>query len=254
MSIKDLIQVVEKLRGPNGCPWDKAQTAETLTRYILEEAFELVEAIDLKDPVKIKEELGDYLFQVVLQSQIFSEQGNFNFQDVAGDSARKMTRRHPHVFGDSKLQTPEQVVESWQELKKKENPKRTILDEKFNMPALLAALKIGERSIKWKFDWDTKEQVFAKVEEEIKEIFEVLDDPVKLEDEFGDFLFAASQWARHLKIDPEAALRKANLKFQTRFKKMIEDSGLTQDQFAALPLDEKEDLWQKTKRLLKSKS
>lgn len=260
MSIKELVDVVAQLRGPQGCPWDKAQTPESLTRYILEEAFELVEAIDSKDPQKIKEELGDYLFQVVLQAQIASESGKFDLQDVIAAVSKKMVHRHPHVFGNEHLTTPEQVSAKWDELKKSE---KALLSEKasdkimdeFRMPALLASLKIGERSEKWKFDWDNREQVYAKVEEEIAEVFEVIqkkESHERLEDEFGDFLFASVQWARHLNLDPEQALRKANSKFQKRFGTMIQDSGLSQSEFYALPLREKERLWQEAKKKLKA--
>lgn len=264
MSIKELSDVVARLRGPDGCPWDKAQTPESLTRYILEEAFELVEAIDSGDPAKIKEELGDYLFQVVLQAQIASESGKFDLQEVISAVSAKMIRRHPHVFGGDKLSTADQVMKKWDEIKKAEKnskdggPANKISDkimDEFKMPALLASLKIGERSEKWKFDWDTRDQVYAKVEEEIAEIFEVLDeggDPARLEDEFGDFLFASAQWARHLKIDPEQALRRANLKFQKRFSTMIRTAGLSQSEFYALPLAEKERLWQEAKKKLKA--
>lgn len=270
MSIKELVDVVAKLRGPDGCPWDKAQTPSSLTRYILEEAFELVEAIDSGVSSDVREELGDYLFQVVLQAQIFSERGEFDFEEVVSAVTTKMIRRHPHVFSaeggaaesGSRLGSPEQVVAKWEEIKKAEKKPGTHdkIMEPFRMPALLAALKIGERSVKWKFDWDTREQVFAKVEEEIAEIYEVLDErtdsaedsrKAELEEEFGDFLFASAQWARHLDIDPEQALRRANQKFQKRFATMIGESGLDQASFAALSLDEKEELWDRAKKKLR---
>jgi tetrapyrrole methylase family protein/MazG family protein len=264
MSIKELLDVVAKLRSPEGCPWDKEQTPASLTRYILEEAFEAVEAIDSGDSKKIKEELGDCLFQVVLQAQIASETGKFNFEDIVQNLTQKMIRRHPHVFAGENWGTAAEVKERWEEQKKKEKAaagsSTEKITEELKMPSLLAALKIGERSENWKFDWENQDQVFAKVKEEIDEVFEVLEGPQgattqeRLEDEFGDFLFASAQWARHLGVEPEMALRKANAKFQKRFSLMIKDCGLNQHEFYELPLEKKEELWSAVKKKLKTQS
>lgn len=248
-----LVEVVAKLRGPNGCPWDKEQTQSSLTRYAIEEAFELAEAIDSQDQKSIRDELGDFLFQVILQAQVAQDEGHFNLEQVMKNLSEKMIRRHPHVFSDVKVADSNEVVRNWDEIKKAEKKNKPGGGDPENMPALLRSLKIGVRSEKWKFDWDTQEQVSDKVREELGEVCDAIasgkqDD---IEEELGDLLFAVSQWARHLKIDPEMALRKANRKYEIRFHKMVTDAGMTIDQFRDLPLSKKEEMWQKTKRLLK---
>lgn len=260
-----LVDIVARLRGPDGCPWDKEQTQKSLTKYILEEAFELAEAIDSGDQKHILDELGDYLFQVVLQAQVAKDEQLFELKDILKNLSDKMIRRHPHVFGDVKAETSDEVLANWAKIKAAEaaannvtgqatspQPVRLTKDLR-GFPALLTAWKIGKRSEQWKFDWDTPAQVEAKVTEEFAEVKEAIaaSDPKAQLDEMGDLLFAVAQWARHLGIDPEAALRQGNLKFEKRFSVMIEHSKLTQDQFRALPLDEKEALWQEAKKFVK---
>lgn len=256
-----LFEIVKTLRGPQGCPWDKEQTQVSLTRYILEEAFELVEAIDSQNQIHIKEELGDFLFQVILQAQVAADQGSFALKDVLEVLNEKMIRRHPHVFAGAEHQvdSAQEVVAKWQKIKAAEKPGEQnqipdrLVKELRGYPALLTAYKIGLRSGDWKFDWDTAAQVKGKVEEELAEVEEAIasGDPAAQEDEIGDLLFAVSQWARHLKIDPEAALRKANLKFERRFHTMLKLAGLTQETFRDLPLTAKEDFWAQAKRAVK---
>jgi len=264
-----LVEIVARLRGPDGCPWDKEQTQASLTRYILEEAFELVEAIDSQDQQHIQEELGDFLFQVILQAQVAEDATHFKLVDVLRTLSDKMIRRHPHVFAgsDQKLSSSTEVLNQWAKIKAEEakaksgpspesaTPLRLSKDLR-GFPALLTSLKIGQRSEEWKFDWDTASQVEAKVTEELAEVQEAiaLADPVAQEEEIGDLLFATAQWARHLKIDPETALRKANLKFEKRFHSMLEIAGKTQEEFRNLPLDEKEEFWGKAKKLAKTRN
>lgn len=260
-----LVQIVADLRGPHGCPWDKEQTQKSLTRYILEEAYELVEAIDSEDQKHIQEELGDFLFQVILQAQVARDEGLFELTAVLKTLSDKMVRRHPHVFGDApqKPTTSAQVLQNWNKIKQAESVNKAVSGSDSRLakdlrgfPALLTSLKIGQRSEEWKFDWDTPQQVEAKVIEELDEVREAIaqQSPVEQEEEIGDLLFAVSQWARHLKIDPETALRKANLKFEKRFHAMLEHSGLDQKNFRDLPLVKKEELWGKAKKFVKKQS
>lgn len=262
-----LVDVVATLRGPAGCPWDKEQTQQSLTKYILEEAFELAEAIDSGDQKHIQEELGDYLFQVILQAQVAQDEKHFALIDILKALSDKMVRRHPHVFGDrsQKLQSSAEVLVNWAKIKDEEQkspargapgpqkPFRLAKDLR-GFPALLTAHKIGQRSEDWKFDWETPEQVQAKVTEEFEEVREAIlhEDPKAQLDEMGDLLFAVAQWARHLGIDPEAALRQGNQKFEKRFSAMIENSHLSQASFRQLPLTEKEQLWQKAKKFVRN--
>ncbi|MBX3018122.1 MAG: nucleoside triphosphate pyrophosphohydrolase [Bdellovibrionaceae bacterium] len=255
-----LVDIVARLRGPDGCPWDKEQTQKSLTKYVLEEAFELAEAIDSGNQKHILDELGDYLFQVVLQAQVAQDENLFALTDILKNLSDKMIRRHPHVFGDVKAETSAEVLVNWAKIKAAEveaspepaKPFR-LAKELRGFPALLTSYKIGKRSEDWKFDWDTPAQVEAKVTEEFREVQEAIaqKDPAAQLDEMGDLLFAVAQWARHLGIDPEAALRQGNLKFEKRFSVMIEHAKLTQDQFRALPLDEKEALWADAKKFVR---
>lgn len=265
---RELVEIVARLRGPGGCPWDREQTQQSLTRYVIEEAFELVEAIDSGDQRHIAEELGDYLFQVVLQAQVARDEGLFELSDVLRVLNEKMVRRHPHVFGDVVAATSDDVLRNWEKIKAAEKSGTAGSSSKsppaggakigVEFPALLRALKIGKKSETWKFDWETPEQVRAKVVEELAEVDEAISlldgsgpRQADLEAEVGDLLFAVSQWARHLGIDPEAALRGGNRKFEMRFADMIADCGLEREAFAALPLDEKNRLWELAKKRLR---
>lgn len=257
----ELVRIVEQLRGPSGCPWDREQTHASLTRFAIEEAFELAEAIDQGSDQGLREELGDCLFQVMLHSQIAREDLRFSLEDVIKSLNAKMLRRHPHVFGDKKLASAQEVERQWEKIKQSEKPATNTPNAPGtpqageHFPALIKALKIGLKSEKWKFDWEKAEQVFAKVQEETNEVLEAIaaHDQNAIEEELGDLLFAVAQWARHVQVDPEAALRKANRKFERRFARMIEDCALSQEAFSALPLVEKEKLWQETKMKLKHK-
>ncbi|WP_413581140.1 nucleoside triphosphate pyrophosphohydrolase [Bdellovibrio sp. HCB288] len=256
-NIESLVEIVASLRGPDGCPWDKEQTHESLTQYAVEETFELVEAIETKGverDQKMKDELGDVLFQVLLHSQLASERGAFTLNDVIENVAEKLVRRHPHVFGDVKVSNSADVVKNWEEIKKQE--KGSAPAYSLNVPALPAlqrAYKIGKRTEKFKFDWENVDGVMLKVEEEFDELREALDNDVEseIEHELGDVLFSLAQLGRHLKMEPEQVLRKGNARFEERFNKMVELAKAEGVDWGALSTEEKEGYWLKAKALLK---
>lgn len=251
-----LVKVVEALRGPNGCPWDKEQTHQTLTRYAIEETHELVEAIDHKNDPEIKEELGDVLLQVVLNSEIARQRGAFDIEDVIEGICKKMVSRHPHVFGDAEVNDSGEVLQKWQELKAQEKaskPQKKNFGIAKGLPALMAAQKIGEKTSHMNFDWKSYEVVSEKVEEEWEEVCAELktnpssDSNPNLEKELGDLLFSVAQLCRHLKIDTEQALRKTNERFEKRFflaQELCEQSG---HNWMNLSEDEREGFWRQAK-------
>ncbi|QDK45090.1 nucleoside triphosphate pyrophosphohydrolase [Bdellovibrio sp. ZAP7] len=264
-NIESLVEIVASLRGPDGCPWDKEQTHESLTQYAIEETFELVEAIEsapAERDRKMKDELGDVLFQVILHSQLASERGAFTLADVIENVAEKLVRRHPHVFGDVKVADSAEVVKNWEEIKKKETDigggarSGTRHDYALKvppLPALQRAYKIGKRTEKYKFDWENVEGVMLKVEEEFDELREALDNDVdsEIEHELGDVLFSLAQLGRHLGMEPEQVLRKGNTRFEERFNKMVEFASADGKDWGALNVEEKEQFWLKAKAALK---
>ncbi len=252
-SFQQLIDIVKRLRGPDGCPWDKAQTHQSLTPYAVEEALELEEAIENRDMANTKEELGDLLFQSVLHAELARQSGHFDINDVLDHLNQKMVNRHPHVFDDEKVNSASEVVNNWEHIKAQEKPGSTeteLFDIPKAFPALLRSHKIGKRAKRMDFDWDTIEQVLGEVTEEFEELKQALDsgDKSHIEEELGDVLFTLSQLARHLDLDAEKALRLSNIKFVTRFRKMLE----LEPNFLAISRSEKETLWNRAKRALKS--
>ncbi|WP_081111906.1 nucleoside triphosphate pyrophosphohydrolase [Bdellovibrio bacteriovorus] len=262
--IESLVEIVARLRGPDGCPWDKEQTHESLTQYAIEETHELVEALEApphpKKDHKIKDELGDVLFQVILHAQLASERGAFDINDVIANVSEKLIRRHPHVFGDAKVADSAEVISKWDEIKKKEKElakEDGISPYALNvppLPALQRAYKIGKRTEKLKFDWDSAADAMVKVEEELDELREALDNDVmsEIEYELGDVFFSLSQLARHLKLDPEQVLRKGNRRFETRFNKMIEMAHAEGVDWSALDLEGKDVYWRQAKEYFKA--
>jgi tetrapyrrole methylase family protein/MazG family protein len=252
-----LVEIVSRLRGPNGCPWDKEQTQKSLTQYAIEEAFELVEAIEKNDQHEIKEELGDFLFQVILQAQVARDHGHFSLLEVIKGLNEKMIRRHPHVFQNVQAETTAEVWKNWDKLKaaEKSTPK-PVFSYPVGLPALQAAYKIGGKTKRLQFDWQKPSEVFEKVKEEIRELEEEMNSAQlssdRLEHEIGDVLFSVAQLARHLNLEPEQCLRTANRRFETRFLEVLRLSGVPTDQFTQLPASEKEELWKKAKALLAS--
>lgn len=255
---KRLVQTIDKLRDPkDGCPWDLKQTHESLLKYLIEEAYEFHQAVKSGEAPKMEEELGDVLLQVMLHSQIAKEAGHFDIESVSKKLADKMIERHPHVFQDQSLaKTAEEVSKNWEDIKRKSSSRYFKEDDAY-MPSLMAAEKIGKKSKKVNFDWDTPEQVFKKVEEELEETREELErqEPVKakIKEEIGDLLFSVAQLSRHLDIDPEEALREANLKFIRRFNHMEEKAERESLNMMKMNVEELENLWQSIKKELQKK-
>ncbi|MDR2728211.1 MAG: nucleoside triphosphate pyrophosphohydrolase [Chitinispirillales bacterium] len=226
--LQRLIEIVAKLRAPDGCPWDREQTHKSILNCLLDEAYEFFEAVDEDDSAKMREELGDVLMQVVLHAQIADEAKKFNIEDVAKDIGDKLIRRHPHVFGDVEVSSSDEVIRNWERIKKseygKERRKYIVDDIPDALPALFRAEKIQKRVAQVGFDWKTMKPVLDKVEEEFREFRTALEngDDANAQEEIGDLLFALVNVARHQKISAENALRAATQKFAKRFR-FIED-------------------------------
>ena len=251
-SFKDLIKVMEKLRSPEGCPWDRKQTHESLLPYLLEETYEVVDAVKRGKDEDLREELGDLLLQVVFHSQIAKERGAFDIEDVVDSIVRKLINRHPHVFGNREdIKTAEDVNREWEKLKEKEGKKKESLLDGIpeSMPALERAYKLQKRAAKVGFDWEGFEGIKEKLIEELSEIEEELKrgDRKKIEEEVGDFLFMAVNLARFLGVHPEIALRRANEKFEKRFRYMEKKAKEMGKELKEMSLDEMEALWQEAK-------
>lgn len=218
-----LMNLTRTLRAPGGCPWDREQTHSSLKPHLLDEAYEVIDALDSEDPAEICEELGDLLFQVAIHSQVAAELGDFTIEDVIGSIVTKLIGRHPHVFGDLQLESSQDVLNAWESLKQKQKPKRLSVLEQIprSMPALPQSNLIQKRAANVGFEWPDLESVIEKVEEELTELRDEVDRGASKDverEEFGDILFALVSVARHLRIDPEEALRLANRKFAARFQ------------------------------------
>ena len=249
---QSLIDIVARLRGPGGCPWDAEQTHESLKRNLLEECYETLEAIDDGEPVELAEELGDILVQVAFHADIARAAGEFDIADVLTAINRKLIRRHPHVFADGSASDARQVERNWEQLKAEERrqagkPEPSAMDSvPAALPALSAAQLIQDRAARFGFDWDDVGGVLDKLVEEIGEFRDAATDEERL-DEFGDVLFALVNVARWSGIQAEDALRQANAKFRSRYRVMERLASERRQDFAKLPLDEKEALWQEAK-------
>ncbi|MEZ4472523.1 MAG: nucleoside triphosphate pyrophosphohydrolase [bacterium] len=216
-----LVALMARLRAPDGCPWDRRQSLQSLRAYLIEETYEVLEALDDDDPVAHREELGDLLFQVVFQARIREEEGHFDAAAVADGIREKLERRHPHVFGDAQLDDPEAVARSWHAIKAREKPRESALDGiPRGLPALLRAERLGARAARVGFDWPDVEGVLAKLEEEQRELAAARadGDAAAVHHEVGDLLLTVASLARHLGVDPEAALEAANHRFEQRFR------------------------------------
>jgi nucleoside triphosphate diphosphatase len=257
-----LIDIVSTLRGPDGCPWDREQTIDTLEAFILEEAYEVIETIDRHDHAALCGELGDFVFEAVFVAQLESEAGHFTMADSLQQVADKLVRRHPHVFardqGEPRLDTARQVRTRWEEIKRQERggagrPTTLLGGIARALPALLRAYHIGVRAASVGFDWERTDDVMAKIQEEVDEVREVVAggkaaDPARAEEEMGDLLFAIANLARKLGVEPETALRKANEKFTRRFEALEQAIAQSGRAMAAMSLDELEQEWQRVKR------
>jgi MazG family protein len=251
--LENLLSIMDRLRGPDGCPWDREQTLETLKVFLLEEAYEVLDAMDKNEAGPLKEELGDLLFQIVFQSRIAAELGWFDFQQVADAIVEKLVRRHPHVFGDSKLTSSGQVIEQWEELKEAERREAALPSRlggvPSRLPALLRALRLSEKAARTGFDWSTAADVFTKVREEVGEWEEATNqgDPEAARRELGDLLFSLVNVARKIGVDPEAALQGTNDEFSRRFAEMERLLMASGEKAESLTPRRWDELWRKAK-------
>ena len=243
-----------RLRSERGCPWDHEQTIESLRPYLIEETYELLDAIDQQDRRAQCEELGDVLLQIVFQSQIAAEEGWFDIHDVINQLAEKLIRRHPHIFGTQKAETSADVIDTWERLKKEEKPKSSVLEGvPRSLPALLQAHSLSDRAARVGFDWKKPEQVLEKMHEEFGELEEALgqqDAPQKAAWELGDLLFAATNLARHLGLCAEDLLREANRRFSDRFHLLESLACEREVDTRTADLETLESLWQEAKSKL----
>lgn len=249
--LERLIEIIDILRSPNGCKWDREQTHDTLKRNMLEEAYEAVDAINDNDSKHLKEELGDVLLQVVLHAQISKEEGEFNIEDVAKTLNDKLIHRHPHVFGDVKVQNTQEILDNWEKLKKEEKPHRKSVMDGISkaQSALMSAQKISKKAVSIGFEWPDEQELLRCVMSEFEEFKNAKTQDEK-EDEFGDILFAVVNLARWNKIDAEQALLRANKKFMARFRKMEELATKDLNEYT---LEEWDILWKQAKKSLAGK-
>ena len=250
-----LLEIMRALRDPeNGCPWDIEQNFNTIAPYTIEEAYEVADAIERENWEDLKIELGDLLLQTVYHTQMAEEENLFNFNDIVNQISEKMIQRHPHVFGnENRNKTASQQVKDWEAIKAEERLKKNqtgILDDvALNLPALLRSLKLQKRAARVGFDWPKISQVLEKIDEETKELIEAkkTETQERVNEEFGDLMFSIVNLGRHLKVDPEEALKQTNRKFITRFK-FVEDSIRSQGKkIEDTSLEEMETLWQQAK-------
>ncbi len=243
-----LKQIMDELR--EKCPWDRKQTIHSLRVQTIEELYELTDAITQSDWSGIKEELGDLMLHILFYSRIASEQEQFSITDVLHAVSEKLISRHPHIYGDVKVEDEEEVKRNWQKLKLKEGKSSVLSGVPASLPALVKAVRLQEKARQVGFEWDNSSQVWDKIEEEIAELKEAIDANAtdKIEDEFGDVLFSLVNYARFLKIDPDNALARTNNKFISRFTRMEELANGQGKQLAEMTLQEMDDIWNTIKK------
>ena len=250
-TFEDLKDIMKKLRGEGGCPWDAEQTHQSIKDCLIEEAYETAEAIDSGVDVKMYDELGDVLLQVVFHAQIASDEGRFDIDDITNAICTKMIRRHPHVFADGNAKTSDEVLEKWDEIKKQEkgeeNAADTLMSVSSYLPSLTYAKKVQKKASKVGFDWDSWAEPLEKVSEETQELKTALKEGTNVEEELGDLLFSAVNVSRFAGVDPEEALRKTTKKFINRFK-MVENMAKEEGKsLENMSLEEMDKLWDKAK-------
>jgi MazG family protein len=251
-SFDQLVELMTTLRGPQGCPWDRKQSLATLKPFVIEESYEVVDAIDRDDRAGLAEELGDFLLQAVFIAEIMREEGSFDIYDSITAIHDKLVRRHPHVFGDAQADDAEQVLVNWEKLKNEERKaenKSVLAGVPQTLPALLRASRLTEKAARVGFDWRRTADVFDKLQEEIGEVQEAIDseEQTKVHDEIGDLLFTIANIARKLNVNAEEALQSTNRKFTRRFETMersVRESGRNLDQ---LTLEQMDELWDEAK-------
>ncbi len=247
-----LIEIMATLRGESGCPWDKEQTRESLKPFLVEETYEVLEAIDEGNPEKIKEELGDLLFQIIFHCQIAKERGEFDIHDVTEKIAQKMIGRHPHVFGNARYETSEEVLKQWEERKREEGKSRESILEGIprELPSLLKAHRVQSRASRVGFDWNQVEDVLVKLEEELQEFRRALENKgqKEIEDELGDLFFVLVNISRFVGVNPEDALRKTISKFISRFRYIEMKAAESAKRLSEMTLEEMDALWDEAKK------
>jgi len=251
-NFNDIVELSKHLRSPEGCPWDREQSLDSVTPYIIEEAYEVVQAIELKDKDEIIEELGDLFFQVIFASQIASEDGEFDIEEVMDRLHNKLVRRHPHVFGDEKAKDAEEAIKTWHRQKLKEKSrKRRLLEIPRTMPSLLRAHRVGEKASQVGFDWKNAQQVLPKVKEELNELEVEINNKNRngIEKEFGDLVFSIVNLGRHLKLDSESTAHKAIDSFINRFSKVEDKAQEKGKELSGLTIEEmdEDELWEEVK-------
>jgi len=259
-----LVALQARLRARNGCPWDREQTHTTLRTYLVEETYEVLDALQSGDDAKFAEEMGDLLLQIVFHSQIAAEEGRFTVADVIREVHEKMVRRHPHVFGEKRAKDAAEVLRNWEQIKAQERrtetengrPRATSAEKSLldgvprTLPATLEGLQLTKKAARVGFDWEDAAGIFEKMREECAELRHALDkkEGAKVEEEIGDLLFAAVNLARFLQVDPEIALKNANAKFSRRFREMERLARASGRAFEKVPRGEMESLWEAAKR------
>jgi MazG family protein len=250
----ELVEIMSRLRGENGCPWDREQTSESIKPYLVEETYEVLEAIDEQDPAKLREELGDLMLQIVFHAQMAEETGTFKIADVLAGINDKLRRRHPHVFGDVKAETSQEVLFNWEQIKKAErqkvNGQASLLDGvPRELPALLRAHRLQEKASRVGFDWKEAHEVLLKVEEEFAELRTAMEGQVaeQVEAELGDLLFSLVNLSRFLAVNPEEALRKTIARFISRFRYIEEELSRRGRSLRQATLQELDALWAEAK-------
>ena len=258
-NFEGLVAIMDRLRGPDGCPWDREQTWKSLRRFLLEECYEVADALDRSDPKDLREELGDLLFQILFLSRLAKEEGHFTAKDVVRGIAAKMVRRHPHVFGDDRAESSDEVLRRWEEIKRRERDpgpggegkeRGSILDGiPRALPAMMKAQQMGARAARVGFEWKREVDILDKIDEELHELRAAVacSDRSRVEEELGDFLFSTVMLARRLQVDPEAALESTNLKFRERFGRIEKELSRRGIPVEKAGLDLMDRLWNDTK-------
>jgi tetrapyrrole methylase family protein/MazG family protein len=248
-TFKELVEIMARLRAPDGCPWDREQSYKDIAAHTLEETHEVLSAIDRENFDDLREELGDLLLQILFYSQIASEEGRFTIDDVIDGISKKLIHRHPHVFGNATVTGSGEVLEQWEKLKKKEGKKTVLGGVPRALPSLLKAYRIGEKTSRVGFDWPDVEGILLKVEEEAHELHEARQEgnAKAIDHEFGDLLFTLANLGRFLKIDPEGSLRRATDRFMARFSWMEEHAEKANRELQSLSPEEWNDWWEKAK-------
>lgn len=246
-----LVQIMEELR--EQCPWDKKQTIQTLRPLTIEETYELADAIDNNNWQQIKEELGDLLLHIIFYSRIGAEQQQFSIDEMIHGICDKLVARHPHIYGEVKVQDEEEVKRNWEKLKMKEGKNSVLQGVPVSLPSMVKAIRIQEKAKQVGFEWDHKEQVFDKITEELQELKEVVaaGDADKMEDEMGDVFFSLINYARFLQVDADLALERTNKKFITRFQRMEQVALSEGKQLHQMTLEEMDAIWNRIKHLNK---